>query len=721
MKKFSIPPRPTPSFKKSKRFTSTLQRQRATPTYILKGIVKRHPDGFGFFIPEDPSRPDVYLPKRQMAGLMSNDTIKIAVFPRRHRKDLFSGKVLQLIKRAQEYTVGQYQPLSDKTGIIKDDSFQWGEDLKIQLNENQKVKKGEWVQVKITHWPNSPKGLSGEIVCSLGLFPKALEDNIRVVQKHNIPVSFSKDCLKEAEIIPNTIPKNLFDQRTDLKNLPFITIDGKTAQDFDDAIYVSSEPTGWTLYVAIADVSHYVKQESAMDKEAYQKGNSTYFPGFTLPMLPEKLSNHLCSLKPNEDRLAFVAEIHFNREGEKEKAKFYEAVIHSQARLTYGEAQDIIEQNKHQNTAILKNVLSAEKLAGKLLKQRLKKHFVNLNIPETEITLNALGEPIDITQSWRLFSHQLIEELMLVTNKAVAEYLNNKKIPSLYRIHDSPKQESLKFLELFINSLGINMAFSGADLQKKISSLIKQFSDHPLSEVIQILVLRSLSQAVYSSVNKKHFGLNTIHYTHFTSPIRRYSDLVIHRILKATLTEQKPPYKNQDLESIASMTSACEQRSVKAERQLKDIKKARFIKKYLGHEMEGVICSITGFGLFVKLRLYDIEGLIHINQLSGKWKFEESLLELKSKHSGRRFKIGDFVTIQVLASNLSTGQIDFKLKTHKKVKRKPAKRRSSTTSTTSTARSKSHKKNGKRSKRKTKSSGKSKSDRTKKRRKKHNH
>lgn len=721
MKKLSIPSRSFSSFKNGKKSTSTHQQRRSTLSNTLTGTVKRHPDGFGFFIPEDPTHPDVYLPKGQMEGLMSNDKVKIAVFSHKYRKGLFSGKILHLIKRAQDYIVGQYQPLSHKTGFIRDDSFQWGEDLKIQLRENQKIKKGEWVQAKIIHWPKSSHGLSGEIVCSLGFFQKALEDNIRVVQKHNIPVSFSKNCLKEAEAIQDTIPKNDLNRRTDLRSLPFITIDGKTAQDFDDAIYISSQATGWTLYVAIADVSYYVKKESTMDKEAYEKGNSTYFPGFTLPMLPEKLSNHLCSLKPGEERLAFIAEIHFNQEGEKETVHFYEAVIHSQARLTYGEAQDIIEQSHHQNTLVLTNVLNAEKLARKLLEQRLKKHFINLEIPETEITLDPLGEPTDIIYNRRLFSHQLIEELMLATNKAVAEYLHKKKIPSLYRIHNPPKAESLKFLELFANSLGIKTNFSNSDLQEKISFLIKQFADHSLSEVIQTLILRSLSQAAYSSHNKKHFGLNAVHYTHFTSPIRRYSDLVIHRILKATLLENPSPYKNQELESIATMTSACEQRSVKAERQLKDIKKARFIKKYLGEELEGVICGITGFGLFVKLRLYDIEGLVHISQLSGKWKFEESLLELKSKHSGQRFKIGDFAIIQVMASNIDTGQIDFKLKTHKGVKRKPIKRWPSTSSTSSSRTDQKNirnKKNGRRSKRKTKSRGaKQKPIRTKKRRK----
>ena len=617
-----------------------------------------------------------------MRGLMNGDKVKIAVVPRKHRKDLFSGRVLQLLQRTQEYTVGQYWPLSDNTGLLMDDSLQWGEDLKIQLKKNQKIKKEEWVQVKITHWPDSPQGFSGEVICSLGFFPQALEDNIRVVQKHSIPASFSENCMKEAKAIPNHISKDTLNHRRDLRSFAFVTIDGKTAQDFDDAIYVSTHSDGWILYVAIADVSHYVKKDSVMDKEAYQRGNSTYFPGFTLPMLPEKLSNHLCSLKPNEDRLAFVVEIHFNQKGEKEKQLFYTAVIQSQARLNYGEAQEIIEQwtahqpdiandlqafSSHKNgatslhhskertsshleekedptgpnsgkppsmpysAAVSENVLSAEKLARQLLNQRLKNHFINLDIPETEVKLNALGEPVDIFQIRRLFSHQLIEELMLAANKAVAEYLQKNKISALYRVHDPPKKDSLKFLELFAQNTGIKISLTEPDLQKKISFIVKKFSNHSLKDISQTLVLRSLSQAVYKAQNTAHFGLNTKYYTHFTSPIRRYSDLTIHRILKATLTQHTSSYKKQDLESIATVTSACEQRSVKAERQLKDIKRARFIKKYLGEEMEGVICGITRFGFFVKLRLYDIEGLVPIKNLSGKWEFDESLLELRSK------------------------------------------------------------------------------------------
>ena len=678
MKKLSIPIRSSPL--RTGRKTSRFHRQKrnSNPLYTLIGIVKRHPDGFGFFIPEDSTHSDVYLPKPQMQGLMNNDKVKIAVFSRKHQKGLFSGKILQLIERTQDHIVGQYWPLSPKTGLIKDDSFQWGEDLKIQLKKDQNIKKGEWVQAKIIHGPESSHGLKGEIICSLGLFPAGQEDNIRVIQKHGIPASFPAECIKETKKISEEIPKNL--KRKNLKSLDFITIDGKTAQDFDDAIYVSSHSKGWTLYTAIADVSYYVKPKSALDKEAYKRGNSTYLPGFTVPMLPEKLSNNLCSLKPNENRLAFVVEIDFNRSGEIEKYQFYEALIQSRARMTYGEVQEIIEKErdvdsrmcgKDNHSSTSKNILSAEKLARLLLKKRLQKYFIHLDIPETEVTLDSRGEPIDIIQSRRLFSHQLIEELMLVTNKTVAEFLQRKEIPTLYRIHDPPKAESLRFLELFIQGLSKKVTFSKKNLHKTLSSLINQFTNHPIEGVLHNLILRSLSQAVYSNNNKKHFGLNTKHYTHFTSPIRRYSDLVVHRTLKAVLNQKTLTYKQQDLESIAKIISACEQKSVKAERQLKDIKKARFIKKHLGQTKEGVICNVTNFGFFVKLRLYDIEGLVHINQLKGKWFFEKSSLELKSKHSGKRLKIGDPVVVQIIASNIDTGQIDFEIVKHKPQKTRP--------------------------------------------------
>ncbi len=674
--------------RRSSRHRRRLKKTRQKDTCkTLTGVVKRHPDGFGFLIPEDSSHPDVYLSRRKMHGVMNNDQVKIAVLSKKKRRNLLTGQVLQIIKRFYQNIIGQYSPLSSTQGVIKDDSFQWGEDLKICLAKNQKIKSGQWVEAKITHWPDHSQGFTGQIMGELGRFSSGLEDNVRVVQKHNIPFVFSKKGLKLANQLPSQlpagqIPNKALKDRKDLRHLPFVTIDGETAEDFDDAIYVSngnyrdhhrdhrfsgkSSQSHWKLYIAIADVSYYVLPQSHLDELARQRGNSTYFPKFVVPMLPERLSNDLCSLKPGVDRLVFVVETHFNSKGQKKRDFFYPAVIKSQARFNYGQAQEIMDKASLPKEIIAQNVFNSAVLARCLLKKRLEQSFINLEIPETEVLLNQLGEPLDIIQNHRLFSHQVIEELMLSANRSVAEFLFRKKVPSLYRIHPAPKADSLKFLESFAGYIGRKVILSPPHLQKKISNIIETFSNHPLSVVFHILVLRSLSQAVYSASQKDHFGLNFKYYTHFTSPIRRYSDLIVHRILKAVLRNKKPPYGLKELEHVATWTSACEQRSVKAERQIKDIKKARFLKKHLGEQMDGWISSVVKFGFFVRLRIYDIEGMVRIKNLPGKWDFEESLLQLYSQTTGKRFKIGDFVRIQVMSSNIETGQIDFDYKRHLK-------------------------------------------------------
>ena len=645
----------------------------ASSSKTLIGLVKRHPDGFGFFIPEDPLQPTAYLPRAEMKGLMSEDIIKVRLSRRLKDKTLFAGKTLQLIERGQNYVIGEYFPLNNTAGLLKDEHCQWGEDLKIQLTKDQKIKKGEWVQAKIISFPASRKGFQGVLVSSLGVFPKGTKDNIRMIQKYNIPSVFSPEVLAEADECPVKIPANELKERKDLRALPFVTIDGQTAQDFDDAVCaVTRKQGGWILYTAIADVSYYVGAGTAMDKEAELRGNSTYLPGFTLPMLPEKLSNDLCSLKPHQDRLAFVVEMHFNAKAEKLKTIFYTAVIRSQARLNYGQAQDIIDKFEQKDPPVVDtvswSVVQAKALAKTLLKQRIKKHFINLDIPETEVLLNKHGEPVDIIKSPRLFSHQLIEELMLAANQSTAHYIYKKSLPSVYRVHDPPKTEALALLESFVQSLGYREKLSKkAGLHKKISDLIYRFADHPASAVLHNMILRSLSQAVYKNEKKEHFGLNTQYYTHFTSPIRRYSDLVVHRILKSSLTKTaQPVYNKKQLALIAAKASAGEQRSVKAERQVKDIKKARFIKKHLGRQMDGIISSVLKFGCFVKLRLYDIEGLVRVERLKGYWFFDPKRLQLRAKKTGKSLQIGDFVKIQIISSNIDTGQIDFDLIKHQK-------------------------------------------------------
>lgn len=654
------------------------------------GTVKRHPEGFGFFISEDPDQPDVYLPRREMQGVMSYDQVEITAQKRRRGRDLFSGQVVQIVKRFHEQIIGPCQQVSDAHWVIRDHNQQWGEDFRVQIKKDQKIQSGEWVQARVSSWPGDRKGFSGVMTSSLGVFPGALEDNPRVLQQNSIPFVFSEATLKEAQKLPQTLSPSLYRQRKDLKSLPFVTIDGKTAKDFDDAIYVCPQKAGsFRLYVAIADVSHYVPVNSSLDKEAYQRGNSTYFPDFVAPMLPAPLSENLCSLKPHQDRLAFVADLLFDKEGREVSARFYEAVIHSQRRFTYEEVQNMInrmdlhpserdqvalagkkESGPPVSEAVQNNVYDATRLARILLRKRQKDHFIELEIPETEVRLDKAGHPVEIVEVGRWFSHQVIEELMLAANQAVARFITRSKVPGFYRVHEEPQSDGLQLLESFARGLGFKSRFSATRLHSQISDLIRKYAHHPLLPLLYQFVLRSLSQALYSADRKNHFGLNFTHYTHFTSPIRRYSDLVVHRILKNILKKRpllsKKPllYTKEKLISIATVVSACEQRSVKAERQIQDLKRVRFIKRYLGEEMDGRICSVTRFGFFVKLDISGIEGLVRKDLLPGAWDFEEALFRLKSRRSGKCYILGDKVRVQVSAASLSTGQIDFDLKAH---------------------------------------------------------
>ena len=685
--------------------------RRKTPGFskTLVGTVKRHPEGFGFLISEDPDQPDVYLPRREMQGLMNYDQVKITAQKRRQGKDLFSGQVVQIVRRFHERVIGPCQKGTDTQWLIQDSNRQWGEDFRVQIPKDQKIQPGEWVQARVSSWPGDRHGFFGVMTASLGFFPGALEDNIRVLQQNSIPFVFSEACLKEAQNLPGTLSPSLYRHRKDLKSLPFVTIDGKTAKDFDDAIYVCPQKGGaFRLYVAIADVSHYVPVGSSLDKEAYQRGNSTYFPDFVAPMLPAPLSENLCSLKPHQDRLAFVADLLFDKEGKEVSSRFYEAVIHSQRRFTYEEVQNMINRmdlsppgqggqrdplverrpqpgsplnegpqvRKEQapppevSEAVQNNVYHATRLARVLLRRRQKNHFIELEIPETQVRLDKTGQPVEIVEVGRWFSHQVIEELMLAANQAVARFITRSKVPGFYRVHEEPQSDGLKLLESFARGLGFKSRFSATRLHSQISDLTRKYAHHPLLSLLYQFVLRSLSQALYSADRKNHFGLNFTHYTHFTSPIRRYSDLVVHRILKNILKKRpllsKKPllYTKEKLSSIATVVSACEQRSVKAERQIQDLKRVRFIKRYLGEEMEGRICSVTRFGFFVKLDLSGIEGLVRKDLLPGTWEFEEALFRLKSGRSGKCYILGDRVRVQVSAASLSTGQIDFDLKAH---------------------------------------------------------
>ena len=512
------------------------------------------------------------------------------------------------------------------------------------------------------------------------------KDPLRMLQKFDIPHKFPS-----AVSTNGSVEVHIDRSRTDLRHLPFVTIDGITAKDFDDAIYVEKTKKGWSAWVSIADVDHYVKEGTPLDKEAYQRGNSTYFPNFVSPMLPHYLSQDLCSLNPHVPRLTMTAEMHYDSKGDLKKSFFYESVICSHARLTYEDAQSIIEGNKIEkvSTEAQQSVENAKSLSKTLLEQRIKKSSITLELPETEIILDELGEPINVIKIYRLFSHKLIEELMLAANQAVAHFLIQKKISSIYRIHEKPEYEDLYQLNQFLKTLGISL-FRNKNSKKKvktatlISYCLQKMKDHPKKGILNHLILRSLPQARYSAYNKGHFGLQFENYTHFTSPIRRYSDLIVHRLLKRALKVSKGDLlSSKELERRAILLSQCEQRSVKAERQIANIKRARFMKKHIGEEFSGVISSVTKFGFFVTLNEYPIDGLIHMNNLGGRWKFNPSQLFLKAVPSNYYIRQGDDVKVQVAVCNVEEGFVDFELLEHNQKKyhrreaslRKPKKRR----------------------------------------------
>jgi ribonuclease R len=644
----------------------------------VTGIIKRHPDGFGFLIVDQPETPDVYVARQSMTGIMTNDRVEVELYrPRsggKNKEDRLSGEIVNVLSRANTRVVGRYLPVDKKYGILQDENRGWGADLRIAADDTLGAKEGELIAVEITQYPDDEHEFTGKVVTIIGDSDDPINDVIRVVHMAGIPNEFSKEAVGDAQKFGGKVTDQERKGREDLTNLPLITIDGVTAKDFDDAIYTKQTARGFHLIVGIADVSHYVKPGTRLDEEAYERGTSTYFPNYVVPMLPEELSNELCSLKPNVPRLCFCCEMNINFEGEVQDFRFFEGVMQSQARVTYGEAQELIdaydsgEENKNKTARklapVADNILKSRDLAKILMAKRFRDGSLDLEIPETQVVVDSTGESTDIIRASRIFAHRLIEELMLVTNICTARFMDEAKIPGIYRIHEEPNEEKIRTLQRFLFNMGGSRSVMGGNLAKKLTAALESMSGKPEAAILNILTLRTMQQAQYSEQNVGHFGLGFSHYSHFTSPIRRYPDLIAHRIIKSQLYDKYHGMQmsEDELASATTWLSATEQRSTKAERKVISIKKARFIRRFVGDEFDGMVSSVAKFGVFVLLRQYDVDGLVKVENLGNdRFEYDEENLKLIGRRSGLQYSIGDELKVRVMSADTETGKVDFEL------------------------------------------------------------
>lgn len=659
---------------------------------LVCGRISGHRDGFGFLIPDDGSD-DLFLSPAQMRLVFDGDRAlaRVAGLDRRGRRE---GAIVEVISRAHETIVGRYQEESG-IGFVMADNPKIQQEVLVTPGRSMDAKPGQFVEIKITHWPTQRFQPQGDVVEVIGNYMAPGMEIDVALRSFDIPHVWPEAVEREAAKLKPEVEEKDKQKRVDLRHLPFVTIDGEDARDFDDAVYCE-KLSGWKLfsggfrlYVAIADVSHYVKVGSALDKEAELRGTSVYFPERVVPMLPEELSNGLCSLNPHVDRLAMVCEITLSKSGKMTDYQFYEAVIHSHARLTYNKVSSMLEQpasaeGKHlidEYRNVLPHLKQLHGLYKVLLKARHTRGAIDFETQETRIVFGAERKISAIKPTERNDAHKLIEECMLCANVATARFLQDHDLPGLYRVHDGPPLERQEKLRAFLGELGLTL-HKGKEgpTPKDYQALLEQIQGRPDFHVIQTVMLRSLSQAVYSPDNNGHFGLNYEAYAHFTSPIRRYPDLLIHRAIRSVIRSRREtshvrregatsmpkariyPYDEAALEQLGEQCSMTERRADEATRDVVNWLKCEFMKDRVGESFPGVITAVTGFGLFVELTDIYVEGLVHVTAMPGDYyHFDPLHHRLSGERTGRSFRLGDSVEVRVMRVDLDERKIDFEL------------------------------------------------------------
>lgn len=633
----------------------------------ITGRLQGNEQGFGFVIPEDREIKDIFIPAENLHGAMHKDTVIARISKKGDGFRKNEGEIVQILNRANTTVVGTMD-INGKIGFIIPDDRKLSSDIFVPTDEFNGAVQGNKVVALITRYPDSRRNAEGRVTEVLGSTSEAGVDILSVIRSHDLRDSFPDGVLQEANGLPFEITKEMISKRHDLRTLKMVTIDGEDAKDLDDAVSIEDLGNGdYRLGVHIADVSHYVGDNSALDKEAYTRGTSVYLADRVIPMLPTKLSNGICSLNPHEDRLAFSVLMDIDPSGRVMAHKIFESVINVNERMTYTDVYKILEENdpllSEKYRDLLTDFRNMKKLALILKEKRKARGAIDFDFPETKVQLDEKGKPVDIIKYEMTIANKIIEEFMLACNETVAEHFFMAGTPFVYRVHTDPNPDKIAAFGEFVSNLGYKFKSTGKIYPKMLQELLEQVKGTKEELIINTVMLRSLQKALYSNKNEGHFGLAADYYCHFTSPIRRYPDLLIHRImkekLKGLLSDEKAEKLSERLPEIAKQCSQREQDSEEAERDTLDLKKAEYMSDRIGEKFEGIISNVTSFGLFVELD-NTIEGLVRLSDINDDYyEFLENQYCVKGEHTGKIYRIGDTVDIIVARSDPSTRQIDF--------------------------------------------------------------